>query len=135
MSEEVARDARFFRRLFFWQERQFFAHKRDADHFIIPLFYKQFRSPNSTLPALQSLTADLVSAVAINASRLAQLHRFGRPVRLIWGEKDPDLNTGVARDLQKFLPNSRLFVLPGAHHNVQIDRPRRVAQLLLSLPR
>jgi pimeloyl-ACP methyl ester carboxylesterase len=134
VSEEVARDARFFRRLFYWQERRFFARKRDADRFI-PHFYNQFRSPNTTLPALQALTADLVSAVASNLGRVAQLHRFGRPVRLIWGAKDPDLNTGVARDLQKLVPGSKLFVLPGAHHNLQIDEPRRVAELLLSFPR
>jgi len=133
LGEEIARQPRTFRRLFIWQERQFFSRRRDADHFI-PLFYRQFSGKNSSRVALLSLTSDLISAVGADVRRLGELASFPRPIRLIWGDKDPDLNSGIARALHEAAPASELFILPDAHHNLQIDEPRRVAQLLMTIP-
>jgi haloalkane dehalogenase len=130
LGDEVVRQPDTFRRLFTWQERQFFARRADADHFT-PLFYRQFAEKNGTRAALRSLTADTIPTVAGNAARLPELAAFPKPVRLIWGDKDPDLNTGIARSLKEAAPASELFILPDARHNLQIDEPRRVAELLV----
>ncbi len=133
LSEEIARESATFRRLFFWQERQFFTRQRDADHFI-PLFYRQFSGRNSSRTPLLSLTSDAIPAVGANAGRLSELASFPRPIRLIWGDKDPDLNSDIARAFHDAIPASELFILPDAHHNLQIDQPRRVADLLMTIP-
>ncbi len=133
LGEEIARDTTTFERLFTWQEKQFFARATDAEAFI-PLFYDQFSSLNSSRAPLLSLTSDAIPAVAANLQRLPELAAFPRPVRLIWGDRDPDLNTDIARALHEAAPASELFILPDAHHNLQIDEPTRVAELLLAIP-
>jgi pimeloyl-ACP methyl ester carboxylesterase len=133
LGDEVVRQRDVFRRLFTWQERQFFTRPADAEQFI-PLFYRQFAEKNGTRAALRSLTADTIPAVAANAQRLPELAAFPNPIRLIWGDRDPDLNTGIAQSLHDAAPASELFILPDAHHNLQIDQPRRVAELLLAIP-
>jgi haloalkane dehalogenase len=132
LSEQVTQPETF-RRLFTWQERQFFSRRSDADHFI-PLFFRQFAGRNSSREPLLALTGDSITAVGGNAGRVPELASFPRPVRLIWGEQDPDLNTGVAQTFHAASPTSELFVLPDAHHNLQIDEPERVAELLLTIP-
>lgn len=133
LAEEIARQPETFRRLFVWQTRQFFARRRDAERFI-PLFYRQFVGEDSSRVPLLSLASDVVGAVGSNAARLGELASFSRPVRLIWGERDPDINSDVARALHEVIPDSELFLLPDARHNVQIDEPRQVGALLLSIP-
>jgi pimeloyl-ACP methyl ester carboxylesterase len=60
--------------------------------------------------------------------------RQGSVRHLVWGDKDPDLNSGIARVIHEAAPTSELFILPEAHHNLQIDEPGRVAQLLTAIP-
>jgi haloalkane dehalogenase len=98
------------------------------------LFSRQFSGNNSTRAALLSLMGDTIPTVAANQGRLSALAAFPRPIRLIWGDRDPDLNSGIARSLHDAAPTSELFILPDAHHNLQIDEPRRVAELLLTIP-
>jgi haloalkane dehalogenase len=133
LGQEVVRDPETFRRIYTWQERQFFTRARDADHFV-PLFYRQFAGRNSSRAPLRSLTIDGIAAVAANAARVPELADFPRPIRLIWGDKDPDLNTGIARTLHEAAPTSELVVLPDAHHDLQIDEPKKVAQVLMAIP-
>jgi pimeloyl-ACP methyl ester carboxylesterase len=130
LGREIVGDSDTFRHLFRWQERQFFARRADAEHFI-PLFLRQFDGRDSSRAPLLSLAADAIPAVAANAGRLDELAAFPRPIRLIWGDRDPDLNTDIARALHEAVPASELLVVPEARHNLQIDEPRRVADLLL----
>ena len=67
-----------------------------------------------------------------NAARVPQLEAFRRPVRIIFGGRDPYLNRGMAESFHRMLPTSDLFLLP-ARHYVQVDQPRRVAELLLTI--
>jgi pimeloyl-ACP methyl ester carboxylesterase len=76
------------------------------------------------------LAADAIAAVGANAGRLPALAAAPFPVHLIWGAHDPDLNVGVAEALRDSLPGAELDVLPGAHHNLQIDEPTALARLL-----
>jgi pimeloyl-ACP methyl ester carboxylesterase len=54
-------------------------------------------------------------------------------VRIVFGERDPSLNSGIARSFHDLIPGSELFLLP-ARHYVQVDAPARVAELLRSTP-
>lgn len=45
------------------------------------------------------------------------------PSLVLWGDKDPYIDTDLARDYAKALPNSRLEVLPDAGHWPWLDRP------------
>jgi haloalkane dehalogenase len=133
LGEEVVGDPATFRRIFAWQERQFFTRSSDADHFV-PLFYRQFSGRGGSREPLRSLASDAIAAVAANGARVGELAAFPRPIRLIWGDKDPDLNSGIARALHDAVPTSELVILPDAHHNLQIDEPRQVAQVLMAIP-
>jgi haloalkane dehalogenase len=65
---------------------------------------------------------------------IPKLREFRRPVRIIFGDADPSLNSGVARTFHQFLPESELFLIPGARHFVQLDEPEQVARLILAMP-
>jgi pimeloyl-ACP methyl ester carboxylesterase len=65
---------------------------------------------------------------------LPKLREFRRPVRIIFGDADPYLNTGVARRFHELLSGSELFLVPGARHFVQMDEPAQVARFILSMP-
>ena len=66
---------------------------------------------------------------------LPKLPQFDRPVRIIFGDADPYLNTGVARRFQELFSGSELFLVPGARHFVQMDEPAQVARFILAMPR
>ena len=65
---------------------------------------------------------------------IPKLREFRRPVRIIFGAADPYLNQGVAQTFHEFLPQSELFLIPGARHFVQMDGPEQVARLILAMP-
>ena len=56
---------------------------------------------------------------------MPDLKAFDRPVRIIFGAKDPYLNTGVARSLHEALPTSDLWLLSEKGHWPQMDGARR----------
>ena len=58
----------------------------------------------------------------------------GPTVRIIFGDADPSLNSGVARSFHQLFPGSELFLIPGAQHFVQLDEPEQVAHLILAMP-
>ena len=60
---------------------------------------------------------------------IPKLKEFRCPVRIIFGNADPSLNSGVARTFHEFLPGSELFLLP----LVQLDEPKQVALLILAM--
>jgi pimeloyl-ACP methyl ester carboxylesterase len=65
---------------------------------------------------------------------IPKLKEFRRPVRIIFGDADPSLNSGVAWTFHELLPGCELFLIPGAQHFVQLDEPEQVARLLLAMP-
>jgi pimeloyl-ACP methyl ester carboxylesterase len=54
-----------------------------------------------------------------------------QPVLVIRGEQDPYLGPDVAKPPVEWVPNCRFEPIPDASHWVQMDRPDRVADLLL----
>jgi pimeloyl-ACP methyl ester carboxylesterase len=122
-----------FRRVYRWQVGSFI---RDADvrREFVPMLYQQFDATPSARPAFFRLNEDLLSAVRSRNEMIPRLKEFRRPVRIIFGDADPSLNSGVARTFHEFLPESELFLIPGAQHFVQLDEPEQVARLILAMP-
>ena len=123
-----------FRKVYWWQVGGFMREAADREEFL-PLLYQQFAAAPSTQLAFFRLTEDLFSTVRDRTKRIPQMKAFSRPMRIIFGAKDPYLNAGVARRFHELFPTSDLFLLPEANHFVQIDEPEQVAHLLLSTER
>ena len=122
-----------FRRMYRWQVGGFI---RDADvrREFVPLLYRQFETTPSAQPAFFRLNEDLRSTVRSRNAMVPKMRAFRRPVRIVFGEDDPNLNSGVARRFHELLPGSELFLVPRAGHFVQMDEPGAVAQLILAMP-
>jgi haloalkane dehalogenase len=125
---------RLFRQMYWWQVGGFI---RDADvrREFVPLLYQQFDARPSARPAFFRLNEDLLPAVRSRTHRIPRLKDFKRPVRIIFGDADRSLNSGVARTFHELFPGSELFLIPGAQHFVQMDEPEQVARLILAMPR
>lgn len=68
-----------------------------------------FAESNPTLPDwFISFTSDLSS----------ELTAIAQPVLLLWGDADPLSPVAVGRKLRELLPNARLHVVPGGHHDL-----------------
>jgi len=122
-----------FRRMFWWQVGRFFRDQETRDEFL-PLLYQQFEASPGTRPAFFGLNEDLPGTVRAATAKKEMLREFRRPVRIIFGDADPYLNKGVAKSFHELFPTSDLFLLPGARHYVQMDEPKEVARLILSMP-
>lgn len=62
-----------------------------------------------------------------------QLASFEKPVDLIWGASDRLVPLDYAKGLQAQLPHSTLTVIARCGHGPQIERPRKLAQILLQI--
>jgi pimeloyl-ACP methyl ester carboxylesterase len=80
------------------------------------------------------LDHDAIDGVQSRTKMIPMLKEFRRPVRIIFGDADPSLNSGVARSFHEFFPGSELFLIPGARHFLQLDEPEQVARLILAMP-
>jgi haloalkane dehalogenase len=121
-----------FRRMYWWQVGRFIRDPNVRREFV-PLLYQQFDATPSARPAFFRLNEDLRSMVRSRTTMIPKLRAFRRPVRIIFGDADPSLNSGVARTFHEFLPESELFLIPGARHFVQLDEPEQVARLILAM--
>ena len=123
-----------FGRMYRWQVGRRFIRDEEVREEFVALFFEQFAATPSTKPAFFSLNADLWGTTRSRSGAEPEMRAFGRPVRIIFGEADPYLNAGVARDFHEKFPNSDLFLLPTARHFPQLDEPEEVARLILSTP-
>ena len=91
-----------FRRMYWWQVGRFI---RDADvrREFVPLLYQQFDATPSARPAFFRLNEDLLPMVRSHTEKIPRLGVLG-PVRIIFGDADYTLNSGVAgRSMSSFL--------------------------------
>lgn len=75
---------------------------------------------------------DQVAAGGVSEEYEAKIKamRVEVPTLVIWGENDPALLLGLTRDLEEWIPDMRLEVLPGAGHWVPYERPEEVNRLI-----
>ena len=81
--------------------------------------------------AFFGLNRVLISEVSSRKQRVGDMQTFDKPVSIIFGAEDQNLNAGVARELDALFPNSELHLIDGACHYVQLDAPEAVARLIL----
>ena len=122
-----------FRKMYWWQVGRFIRDD-DVRREFLPLLYRQFDARPSAQPAFFRLNVDLMPSVRSRAEKIPRLSDFKRPVRIIFGDADYTLNSGVARKFHEYFSGSELFLIPGAHHFVQLDEPEQVARLILAMP-
>jgi haloalkane dehalogenase len=124
----VARASEFLdRKVYMWQVGRFIGDASVRQELVLGL-YDAFRTAR---PAFWALNDDLLGTVISRTRRIPEMRRFTRPVRIIFGDRDPYLNKGVARRFHKLFPGSDLFLVPGRHY-VQVDEPQKVANLILA---
>ncbi len=84
----------------------------------------------SIRPAFFSSTSVLWRELEARRAVVPRLRQFQRPVHIVFGEDDPYLNPGVARDFQALFSQSSLTLVPQAGHYVQLDQAEVVGQAL-----
>ncbi len=89
-----------------------------------------------TEPATRAAFIATVRAVIDQrGQRVSALERLylakSMPTLLLWGEKDRIIPVSHARSAHEEMPGSRLEVIDDAGHFVQLERPQRVAELIL----
>lgn len=117
------------RRLFTWQVGRFVVDDV-ARAELVPRLYADF------VPAREAfwrLTADLPRTLLDRRRRSADLARLGVPTRVVFGDRDPYLNPGVARALAARFAEADLTLVPRAGHYVQVDAPAAVAERILTM--
>jgi pimeloyl-ACP methyl ester carboxylesterase len=55
-----------------------------------------------------------------------RLHRFTKPVTIVWGQRDRAFTPSLGRRLAALFPDSTLIEVPGARTFVSLDAPRAV---------
>jgi haloalkane dehalogenase len=81
-------------------------------------------------PAFISSTSVLWDEIAARAAQVPRMQAFRKPVWVIFGADDPYLNSGVAKDFHALFSNSRLHLLAGAGHYVQLDDAQQVSDII-----
>ncbi|MCG2626282.1 alpha/beta hydrolase [Bradyrhizobium sp. WYCCWR 13023] len=105
-------------------------HRAHYSSVLGPIIDANFREQPSAARAFAQMTAGLFEEVQRNTQRLPALSSMTVPVRLIWGDRDPYLNLGVAEHLASALKYGELVSLPAGHW-VQMDEPGAVARGML----
>jgi haloalkane dehalogenase len=108
-------------------------HKATFESVLAPIINNNFNFGKAagSGPAFAQMTAQVFEEVGRNTGRLPEMKALDVPVKIIWGDTDLALNTGVAEDLKSHLKNASLHVL-SAGHWPQIDEPEQVAKAMLS---
>jgi haloalkane dehalogenase len=108
-------------------------HKATFESVLAPIINNNFNFGKAagSGPAFAQMTAQVFEEVGRNTKRLPEVEALDVAVKIIWGNTDLALNTGVAEDFRSHLKNAALHVL-SAGHWPQIDEPQQVAKAVLS---
>jgi pimeloyl-ACP methyl ester carboxylesterase len=97
--------------------------KRFAD--VIDNYVKQWDSELGKEVLFQHVR--LLAPYYINAVS-TDLHTLGKPVLLLWGEKDQQIPLKLGERLHREIPDSQLVIIPNAGHLVLFDAPGAVTK-------
>jgi pimeloyl-ACP methyl ester carboxylesterase len=106
------------------------SQKAHYSDFLGPVIDNNFRKQPSSGPAFAQMTSQLNAEIARNTKRLHEMEALTIPVKIIWGESDPYLNSGVAEFFRSHLKHPSLHLLPAGHW-LQVDMPEQVAGIML----
>jgi haloalkane dehalogenase len=101
-----------------------------AEKVLRPIITDNFFQEPSAGPAFAGLTADIRPQIERNNQRLSDLQNLSVPVKVIWGQSDVYLNTGVAEDFVTRFKQASLQLL-AAGHWLMLDLPQEYADALL----
>lgn len=118
-----------------FQNEQFLKNASDTvkkrfNSILQPIIDANFDGNPGAGPAFIAMTSDLYPNIVSNTGKVSGLKKLDVPVTLIWGDEDPYLNTGVAKDLASEFKHADTHILPLGHWP-QIDDPKAVADLML----
>ena len=102
-------------------------HKAHYDAFLGSVIDDNFRRDGAG-PAFVQMTSHFFEEISRNSARIARLEALEMPVRIIWGENDPYLNAGMARDWHSHLKEASLSLLPAGHW-LQLDESALAAEM------
>jgi pimeloyl-ACP methyl ester carboxylesterase len=92
--------------------------------------------PFHTTEGRDALVRHLIELDSADTAALTlRLKDVDRPTAIVWGEDDPFLPAGIARQLHDAIPGSTLDIIPGARHFTPEEAPRRIGDALAALLR
>jgi haloalkane dehalogenase len=135
LSDAIAQSPEQFAWLLIWQQQGFrnampASLQMHFDTVTAPLIANNFTQTPSAGPAFVQLAANFFEELALNSARLPTLRTIDVPVKVIWGEFDPYITSGVAKDRVSHFKHGSLKLLPAGHW-VQSDLPEQVAAVML----
>jgi pimeloyl-ACP methyl ester carboxylesterase len=94
-----------------------------------PALTRRWITPLLTDPAVRRDTAEFLRHIDPAELRdiSTRLHRFGKPVRLVWGAADPFFKIGLAHRLHGAFTDATLVEIAGGRTFLPLDEPELVA--------
>jgi len=68
----------------------------------------------------------------INSDKSLSLNKVTVPILIIWGENDQITPLSDGKLMNKFIKNSKLYIIDGAKHSPQFTRPNQVAETIVN---
>ena len=109
------------------QVSMFFADVRVRDQYLQIFVHQALQ----IRPAFFDLTKVWTAEIQSRARRIPELRKLRVPTKIIFGAEDPYLNPALGRELKEIIPRSKLYLVQGGGHYVQLDRPNDVARHML----
>lgn len=97
-----------------------------------PALTASWIAPARTDPAIAGDFAALARSIGHTdlTSTAPRLHRFTKPVSLVWGQRDRCFTPELGRRLAALFPNATLTEVPGARTFVSLDDPSAVVDAI-----
>jgi len=118
-----------FHKLYYWQVGKFINDPNAREKYV-PILSAQFKQKDSAQNAFFKLNEDLITTIKRSTGRIPLLKKFNKQVIIIFGGLDKYLNVGVATEFHNIFPNSTLDIIDNASHFVQMDAPKKIAEII-----
>ncbi len=119
--------------------RRFVHRKEVVTEQLVPAYQIPFARKSFTASlgdwAASFVQASCESAESLDPAKLRKWSAGGPPVALIWGEEDTITPIAQGKALQRWMPGTRMTVLPGVGHIPHIEMPDAFAAALLETVR